>query len=165
MHQSLYVFWLCWKEERNQQVHTLAAMAHLALVGESKLLIFRIWGKTPVTILLIFRATRCLGKSRGPEESDCGEVDQEAGGDAPQPRVSIIQYCGDQSSVENLLRKETQISFYVILQGLSWDVSETHRLDPNKWCRVLTVGQIFNFCRYSSVTFETEIENICLAMQ
>ena len=34
-------------------------------------------------------------------------------------------------------------NFMWILQGLSWDMPEAHRLDPHKWCWVLTVTKNF----------------------
>ena len=50
---------------------------------------------SPATFPLVFRATCCLCKSRGAEESDCGETDQEASGDPSQPWVSILLYYYD----------------------------------------------------------------------
>ena len=69
-------------------------MAHLALVGESSFHILE-ENTSPATFPLVFRATCCLCKSRGAEESDCGEADQEASGDPSQPRVSILLYYYD----------------------------------------------------------------------
>ena len=66
-------------------------MAHLALVGESNFWNFD-FGRSKAsstTSPLLFRASCCLGESGGTEESDCGEVDQEASRDPPQPRVRL----------------------------------------------------------------------------